>query len=280
MSATTGPHPPNSPGCSANPNKVRRSTVRSTIPRPNGLVCPVRRSMATSAAALIHGPVIAREPPGQMVDAFPGRGRHIRRQIQQQQVGGTRRVRFQHDPPVLDRTLQPPLGVFRVGHQTQLAEQRPQLTGRQFRSPVHHRPLTTRRPASALEVGGAVSQHPGATHVDAARVEHLADQRQSFGDIASEGHLVLGGGPGQPQRRPDLQGGELPGEVVIAAASGHLSNVGGPFRLQVRHDPVPGHHQPHHVMIRQPGSIYPGQQGRPDAAPAPSPPDHPAGSPS
>ena len=57
------------------------------------------------AAALIHGPVIAREPPGQMVDAFPGSGRHIRRQIQQQQVGGTRRVRFQHDPPVLDRTL-------------------------------------------------------------------------------------------------------------------------------------------------------------------------------
>ncbi len=40
MSATTGPHPPRSPGCSANPNRVRRSTVRSTIPRPNGLLCP------------------------------------------------------------------------------------------------------------------------------------------------------------------------------------------------------------------------------------------------
>ena len=47
----------------------------------------------------------------------------------------------------------------------------------------------------------------------------------------SEGDLMLGRGPGQPQRRPHLEGGELPGEVVVAAASGHLSDVRGPLRL-------------------------------------------------
>ena len=76
-------------------------------------------------AALIHGPPVAGEPPGQEVDPFPGRSRHIRWQVQQQQVGGTGGSGLQHYSAVFDRPLEPPRGVIGVGDETELAKQGP-----------------------------------------------------------------------------------------------------------------------------------------------------------
>ena len=144
--------------------------------------------------------------------------------------------------------LEPPLGVLGVGDETQLAQQSPQLTGGEVTGTVgdvgHYLP-----PRLYGQVGGAVSQHPGLTPIDPTFAQHLTDLREPLCHIMSESDLVLSSGPGQPQRRPHLQGGELPREVVVTAASRHLGDIGGPFRLQVRRHPVPGDHQAHHVVI-------------------------------
>ena len=148
--------------------------------------------------------------------------------------------------------FEPPLGVLGVGHQTQLAQQGPQLAGGEITGTVgdigHH---PARR--SAGQVGGAVRQHPGATHIDPTRTQHLTDLGKPLGHVMSEGDLMLAAVRVNRNAAPTSRAANSPVRSSSPQRRVTSADIGCPFRLDrvkpagpgppstaPRHDPQAG----------------------------------------
>ncbi len=92
---------------------------------------------------------------------------------------------------------------------------------------------TTRRAARWSRWADAVRQYPGAAHIDPTVAQHLTDLGEPLGHVVGEGDLVLSAVRVNRRRGADLEGGELPGEIVVAATSGHFGDVGRALCLVV-----------------------------------------------